>query len=78
MKKLISLAICFLGLVVTQPALAQDAEMADSMRANGKIYVVIGIILIVLVGLIVYLFLMDKKLTRIEKELTSSGKPKLQ
>ena len=49
---------------------AQDAEMADVMRSNGKIYVVVGIILIVLVGLITYLFLLDRKITKLENKLS--------
>lgn len=48
---------------------AQDAEMADVMRSNGKIYVIVGIILIVLVGLIAYLFLLDRKITKLENKL---------
>lgn len=43
--------------------------MADTMRSNGKIYVVIGIILIILIGLITYLFLLDRKVGRLEKRL---------
>lgn len=50
-------------------ARAQEVEMADTLRAEGKIYVIVGIILIVLAGLFVYLFLLDRKVTRIEKEL---------
>ena len=52
---------------------AQSAEMADVMRSNGKIYVVVGIILIVLIGLISYLFLLDRKITKLENKL--SDKP---
>lgn len=48
---------------------AQQAEMADKMRSEGKIYVVVLIILIVLLGMIAYLFLLDKKLNRMEKQL---------
>ena len=50
-------------------ASAQDAEMADVMRSNGKIYVVVGIILIVLIGLIVYLFALDRKITKLENKV---------
>jgi uncharacterized membrane protein len=46
-----------------------DVEMADVMRSNGKIYVVVGIILIVLAGLIAYLFLLDKKVRNLEERL---------
>lgn len=49
------------------PAHAQTAEMADTFRSEGKIYVVVAIILIVLTGLICYLFLLDRKLTKLEK-----------
>ena len=67
MKKFIYL---FLVMMISQVAKAQDAEMADVMRSNGKIYVVVGIVLIVLVGLITYLFLLDRKITRLENKLS--------
>jgi hypothetical protein len=54
-------------LLTTFSAFSQQVEMADQMRANGKIYVVVGIILIVLTGFILYLFTQDRKLSRIEK-----------
>lgn len=57
--------------IVSFSANAQDAEMADVMRSNGKIYVVVGIVLIVLVGLIVYLFTLDRKITRLENKLNA-------
>lgn len=43
-------------------------EMADGMRASGKIYVVIAIILTILAGLIFYVARLDRKITRFEKE----------
>ena len=54
----------------------QQAEMADTMRSNGKIFVVVGVILIVLTGLFVYLFSLDKKVSRIEKSLDKGYKTK--
>ncbi|MFN3839515.1 MAG: CcmD family protein [Cyclobacteriaceae bacterium] len=57
----------------TVSAWAQDVEMADTLRAEGKIYVIVGIILIVLAGLFVYLFLLDRKVSRIEKELNKKS-----
>jgi hypothetical protein len=69
MKYLFS--ILFLGLAgVTN---AQGVEMADTLRSNGKIYVIVLIIMIVLGGLITYLFLMDRKLDRIEKQLNAKA-----
>lgn len=46
---------------------AQDTEMADVMRSDGKIYVVVGVLLIILTGLLAYLILLDRKLRRLEK-----------
>jgi len=55
--------------LMTTLANAQDATMADGLRSEGKIYVVVLIIMIVLFGLIAYLFLMDRKLNRIEQQI---------
>lgn len=66
MKKYLYL---FLAMLISIGANAQDAEMADVMRSNGKIYVIVGIILIVLIGLITYLFLLDRKIIRLENKL---------
>ncbi len=49
-------------------AFAQNkVDMADRMRSNGKIYVVIIIILTIFAGLIFYLIRIDNKITRLEK-----------
>lgn len=39
------------------------------MRSNGMIYVVIAVMLLILLGLIVYLMRIDKKVGQIEKEI---------
>jgi CcmD family protein len=56
--------------MATMQLFAQDngVEMADSLRSNGKIYVVVICIVIILVGLLAYLFSIDKRLKKIEKE----------
>ena len=46
-----------------------DIEMADQFRADGKIYVVIAVVLLILVGLCIYLFNLGNKITRLEKEI---------
>lgn len=43
-----------------------EIEMADGMRSEGKIYVVVAIILIILSGLIGYLALLDRKIRKLE------------
>jgi hypothetical protein len=42
-------------------------EMADAMHANGKIYVVVAVILTIFAGIIFYLVRLDKKISRLEK-----------
>ncbi len=47
----------------------QEVEMADTLRSEGKIYVVVAIMLVIFVGLIGYLFRMDRKVSRLEKKI---------
>lgn len=71
MKKII-FALMLLLSSVQLFAQSNDVEMADALRSNGKIYVVVICIVIILVGLLIYLFSLDKRLKKIEKK--SSGK----
>lgn len=64
-------------LAVMAPILAsaqKDVPMADGMRAEGKIYVVVAIILIILIGLVTYLVLMDRKVKKLEKLVQDKSK----
>lgn len=76
MKKLLTIAL----LVFSLSALAQEkipvtesdysnnsVEMADLMRADGKIYVLVGIIVIIFAGITVYVINTDRKITKLEK-----------
>lgn len=62
----ILLLVFMIGLATS--AMAQAPEMADRMRSEGKIYVVVAIVLTVVLGLLVYLFTVDRKITKLEKE----------
>ena len=46
---------------------AQGIEMADTMKTNGKIYVVIAVMLTILAGLVLYLIRLDRKISKLEK-----------
>lgn len=60
----------FTFLSLSLPALAQEqVEMADTMRSEGKIYVVVAIGLVILAGLLAYVFVIDQKASRMEKKL---------
>ena len=68
MKYLLTLALFLVPAAATFAQDAQPVEMADAMRANGKIYVVIAVILTILTGLILYLVRIDRRVSRLEKE----------
>lgn len=75
MNKFIRLLLALLFFTGTIPGLSQNqVPMADNLRTEGKIYVVVTIILIVLAGLIFYLFLMDKKVKKLEKMVSDKKK----
>lgn len=44
-------------------------EMATGLRSSGMIWIVVGVIVIILVGLIIYLRTIDRKITKLEKEI---------
>lgn len=48
-------------------------EMADVMRSDGKIYVLVGIIGIVLGGILVYVVNTDRKITKLEKQFKDNS-----
>ncbi|GAA3978486.1 CcmD family protein [Hymenobacter antarcticus] len=52
-------------------AQAPDAapEMADSLRASGKIYVVVAVVVVIIAGLLAYLISLDRKVGRLEQEI---------
>ena len=67
MKKIIVLLVLMLNasyLFAQQP----PAEMADTMRSNGRIYVVVAVMLTILIGLVLYVVRLDRKIGKLEKE----------
>jgi len=66
MRRIKHFVSLFVLLLTSSNMAFAQVEMADTMRAEGKIYVVVGIILIILAGLITYLFLLDKKIKKLE------------
>jgi len=67
--KLLILAILFLQNFVMAQENNATVEMADVMRSNGKIYVVVGVILIIFFGIVTYLVVLNKKINNLEAKL---------
>jgi CcmD family protein len=63
------LPLLLLGGAALAQAPAAQPEMADALRASGKIYVVVLVLVIIVVGLLVYLVRLDGKVGRLEKEV---------
>ncbi len=54
-------------IVLSNILFQQQVEMADFMRQEGKIWVVVGVILILFIGIISFLISLDRKITKLEK-----------
>lgn len=48
---------------------SNGSAVDNVLRSNGLIYVVVGVIVIILGGMILYLSSLDRKLTKLEKEI---------
>lgn len=70
MKKLRYILVMLTALVLSLSVAAQNnpVTMADTMRSNGRIYVVVAVVLTILTGLILYVFRLDRKISKMEKE----------
>jgi len=66
-KLALSIFTIFLFLLASTACIAQDKT--DLMRDNGRIYVVVAVMVTILVGLFLYIIRVDRKLGKIEKEI---------
>lgn len=68
MKSFLLLLFSIFSTTLAAFAQGSQVEMADQMRADGKIYVVVAVILTIFLGLVFYLISLDRKISKIEKE----------
>ena len=68
MKKSGFLLLLLLSFTTVFAQAGQSTDMADVLRSSGKIYVVVAIIAVIFIGLAIYLFSIDRRLKKIEKE----------
>jgi len=57
-----------IALLASANLFAQEVEMADALRADGKIYVVVAVVGAMLAGVLFYVIRLDRKITRLEKD----------
>jgi len=65
MKAIVTL-ICFL--VITLPCYSQDGALEEYFFQSGKIKVVIAVAIVIAVGLFIYLWRLDKKISKLENK----------
>ena len=70
MNKLLKTIYTFAAILLLNiSASAQEvAAETDVMRSNGKIYVVMAVVLTIIVGLFTYVALLDRKISKLEKK----------
>lgn len=66
MKAVLS-AILSLFLLVTSAHAQESVEMADTLRSSGKIYVVVAVIALIFLGMLLFLFSLDRRIKKIEQ-----------
>jgi CcmD family protein len=70
-KSRIFLTFILFQVLSLPPVLAQGNR--DFMRETGKIYVVVGVILLIFLGIVAYLLRLDRKLTKLEHHIKDSN-----
>lgn len=72
-SSLFILPALLLGLISRAQGAADGdkVEMADTLRSNGKIYIVVAVVVTILLGLILYVMSLDRKISRMEKGIKS-------
>lgn len=64
----VNILTLFLLLVVTTQLLANDL-LDTALHASGKIYLVVGTLAVIFIGIIVYVYTVDNKITNIENQI---------
>ena len=69
MKNILTLLILILlpNLIFAQEG--QHVEMAEGLFQSGKIYVVVTVLAVIFTGIVGYLIIIDRKISKLEKEI---------
>ncbi len=67
-KRLLSVAALIILAFTAGAQQTGNNEPSGAMVSNGKIYVVLFVCLVILAGLIGYLFMLDRKISKMEKQ----------
>lgn len=73
-KTPVAALLLFSQTLLAQQPVAGGVEMADRLRADGKIWVVVAVIAAVFAGIIFYLIRLDRQIGKLEKEVENQKK----
>jgi CcmD family protein len=62
------LATLLVSVFTLVSAFAQNASNPDFMRSTGKIYVVVGVLVMTFVGIVAFLVHIERRLNKLEQE----------
>jgi len=61
-------------LVLSINLLSAESGSIDFLRSTGKIYSVVAVIAVIFIGIVLYLFRLDGKISKLEKEINDEKK----
>ncbi|HXH99059.1 MAG TPA: hypothetical protein VNI52_02235 [Sphingobacteriaceae bacterium] len=67
MKKILVLLSLLITFIQCHAQQDTSVEMATDLRSSGKIYIVVLVMCIIFLGLIIYLFSIDRRVKKIER-----------
>lgn len=69
LKKLILFFVfAFVQVIANAQTAAADPNANDLMRSNGRIFLVMTIVLFIVIGLLAYVYTLDRKISKLEKK----------
>lgn len=72
-KRILKLFTITLTFLVFSFSNASAQTSQDFFHSIGKIYVVVAVVLILFIGLVAYLFYLDRKISRLEQKLRNES-----
>lgn len=64
--------ICTVLIILMIQVQARAHGSVDFLRSTGKIYAVVAVLVLIFLGLVYYLFNMDKRLSKLEQKITNN------
>lgn len=67
---ILCMQLCVFAQQTSEPL--PPVDMADKLYNSGRIYGVIGVLVAIFIGIIIYLIMLDKKISKLEKEINKN------